>query len=307
VRLGYRDAREYSTRHGGISLATATAISSAPAAAQEFAMGGLAFFRNLLNALEPQRGWWLGNPGWGGGRSFQRSNPPSLLGPMIHEAFNDINEGSQWLPLTNAGRFDNLGLFEMVLRRCHIIVVSDATRDPDHLFAELGTAIWRTRVELGVPIELQKLNMLPRKSKKQGAYCAVGRIVYSAVDGHGAVDGLLVYLKPVLYDEPALPTDLYSYGAKAPDFPHESIRRGAMADQQFEMYRALGRHCIEQIVTTRKEIGGQKPPAVAGMLEQLPTDWRLESPGEFASLAERHAKRRGRPKAPPHQWHSRRA
>ena len=46
ARLGYRDAREYSTRYGGISLATAAAISSASAAAQEFATGGLSFFRN---------------------------------------------------------------------------------------------------------------------------------------------------------------------------------------------------------------------------------------------------------------------
>ena len=199
---------------------------------------------------------------------------------MLREALNDINEGSEWSPLTNGGRFDNLGLFEMVLRRCHVIVVSDATRDPDHLFGELGTAIWRTRVELGVPIELPKLQMFPRKSKKKGAYCAVGRIVYSAVDGKGAPDGYLVYLKAVVYDERDLPTDLYSYGAKAQDFPHEAIRRGAMTDQQFEMYRALGRHCVEQIVNPKDEpVAVTDPPS-------HPLQW-------FAVAAEQHAERRG--------------
>ena len=36
----------------------------------------------------------------------------------------------------------------MVLRRCHLIVVSDAGTDPDFVFEDLGNAIRKVRVDL---------------------------------------------------------------------------------------------------------------------------------------------------------------
>ena len=38
-------------------------------------------------------------------------------------------------------RARNMGLFEMVLRRCRLIVVTDAGADPDYQFEDLGNAL----------------------------------------------------------------------------------------------------------------------------------------------------------------------
>ena len=42
------------------------------------------------------------------------------------EAFGLTKDTSPYVYLSDGGHFENLGLYEMVLRRCHYIVVSDA-------------------------------------------------------------------------------------------------------------------------------------------------------------------------------------
>ena len=255
-RTGYRTSREFGGRNG-LSIAAAASISSAVGrAGEEFSSQALSFFRMLLNIFEPERGWWLGNPGWSGDRTHSRSNPTNLLLPILSEALHETDETSLWVPLSSGGRFDNLGLYQMVLRRCRYIVVCDATRDPNYRYRDLAAAIWKIRVDLGIPITLPKLNALPRPVDAQreaavAKYCAVATIGYSAVDGRSAQDGVLVYLKPVLHDDAKIPTDVYSYGASGKGFPHENIAPGTISQQQFESYRALGRHIVE-VITNNK-------------------------------------------------------
>jgi len=50
----------------------------------------------------------------------------------------------------------------MVLRRCRYIVVSDVGADPGFSFEDLGNAISKIRVDLGVPIRFDKIPMRPR-------------------------------------------------------------------------------------------------------------------------------------------------
>ena len=41
----------------------------------------------------------------------------------------------------------------MVLRRCSTIVVVDGSQDPNYTYEDLGNAIRKIRVDLGIPIE----------------------------------------------------------------------------------------------------------------------------------------------------------
>ena len=43
----------------------------------------------------------------------------------------------------------------MVLRRCHYIVVSDGSCDADRSFTDLGNAIRKIRIDLGIEIEIE--------------------------------------------------------------------------------------------------------------------------------------------------------
>ena len=153
--------------------------------------------------------------------------------------------------LSDGGHFENLGLYEMVLRRCHYIVVSDAGEDPECSFADLGEAIRKIRIDFGIPIEFGPMGIYPRSKidtlKEPGHNCAIGRSRYSVVDGDSVADGMLIYIKPACYGDE--PRDIYEYFKRSETFPHESTKNQFFAESQFESYRMLGAYTIEKLCT----------------------------------------------------------
>jgi Patatin-like phospholipase len=246
--LGYRDSRLYGG-DDGISLGTAVAISGAAASPNQgyHSSTPLAFIMTLLNV---RLGSWLGNPGLHGTRSYTKSSPRGNLETLLWEMTGNTNDTCPWIYLSDGGHFENLALYEMVLRRCRFIVLTDGGCDPTMNFEDLGNAIRKIRTDLGVPIEIKSRDMMPRPAPGQplqsGSYMAVASIHYSAIDKN-AKDGVLVYLKPSVYNEEFLPRDVYNYMQSSPDFPHESTSDQFFSESQFESYRALGRHVIDVI------------------------------------------------------------
>ena len=137
----------------------------------------------------------------------------------------------------------------MVLRRCHFIVVSDAGSDPECSFADLGESVRKIRVDFGIPIDFDQMNIYPRSqidaAKGRGRNCAIGRIRYSAVDGSAAPDGIIVYIKPACYGDE--PRNIYEYFKRSETFPHESTADQFFSESQFESYRMLGAHTMEKL------------------------------------------------------------
>ena len=78
-----------------------------------------------------------------------------------------------------------------------------------------------------------------------GQYCAVGRIEYKRVDGAAAEDGTLIYIKPAICGNE--PRDVASYREQSQNFPHESTADQFFTESQFESYRALGSHVLDEI------------------------------------------------------------
>jgi hypothetical protein len=147
--------------------------------------------------------------------------------------------------LSDGGHFENLGLYEMVARRCHFIVVSDAGCDADYAFADLGNAIRKIRIDLGIPIEFPKgIHIDAAHVRKGNSHGAIGVIRYSVIDGK-VEDGVLVYLKATLSGDE--PVDVANYGAAHPDFPHESTANQWFGESQFESYRTLGIHTLDAV------------------------------------------------------------
>jgi Patatin-like phospholipase len=233
----------------GISLGTAVTISGAAASPN---MGyhsspAITFLLSLFNA---RLGWWLGNPGPQGELTFHRRTPTFALGPII-EALGFTNANQPFVYLSDGGHFENLGLYEMVLRRNHFIVVSDASQDEACKFQDLGGAVRKIRIDLGIPIDFDdEFSIFARSEDKrqncEGRYCAVGRIRYSCVDGDGVPDGVLIYLKPGFYGLKE-PRDIYEYAMANKKFPHETTADQFFTESQFESYRILGSHIMERL------------------------------------------------------------
>jgi hypothetical protein len=236
--LAYRPSARFG---GGITLGTALAISGALANPNQGYNSStlVAFIMTLFNL---RLGWWLGNPSRYGERTWDRPGPIHAALPLFNEALGTTNETYAYVNLSDGGHFDNLGLYEMVLRRCRHIVVVDAGCDNAYVFEDLGNALRKIRIDLGIPIDIRAVS--PKKEGACASYYALGTIRYSQRDGPGS-DGALLYIKPTLCGlEPA---DVTHYAASHPDFPHEPNTDQWFSESQMESYRALGFHAVTTI------------------------------------------------------------
>ena len=249
--LGYRRSGDYGVagqlaKAKAISLGTALAVSGA-AASPNMGYHSAPPVTFLLAFFNIRLGWWLGNPGDAGRNTFDRSCPRIAVRPMLAEAFGLTDAANPYVYLSDGGHFENLGLYEMVLRRCHYIVVSDGSCDADRSFTDLGNAIRKIRIDLGIDIEIEtELLELEGEGRTSRGHFALGLIRYDRVD-HGAAAGLLIYLKPSLTgNEPA---DVTEYASCHEEFPHEPTADQFFDESQFESYRALGFHIAEKVFT----------------------------------------------------------
>lgn len=241
-RLGYRDAAAYGGR-GGITLGTAMALSGA-AASPNMGYHSWPLVGFIMTLFNVRLGAWLGNPGTHGARTWRFAGPRSALRSMVREAFGQTNDASPYVYLSDGGHFENLGIYEMVQRRCRRIVVVDAGCDPGYSFEDLGNALRKIRIDQRVPILFDDGD-LTEMQQAQRRPCAVARIQYSSVDP-GAADGELLYIKPVRHLANVAP-DVVSYMSANPDFPQQSTADQWFDESQTESYRMLGIETIREI------------------------------------------------------------
>ncbi len=256
--LGYRNSRYYGG-HDGISLATAVAISGAAASPNMGYMMTSPIVRFIMTLFNVRLGFWLGNPGVAGSGdpttfnqpTYDRDSPTQSVRPIFAEALGMTDSSSPYVYLSDGGHFDNLGFYEMILRRCRFIVISDASTDPGYAFESLAFSIRQIRVDFGVPIEITDMDFA-KKPEKKNKYCAIGRIRYSCVDkpkgsddDDDAYDGILIYIKPSL--DSTEPRDVLNYHAGSGSFPQDTIADQWFSEAQFESYRMLGSHMIQRM------------------------------------------------------------
>jgi len=249
----------------GILLGTAVAISGAAANPNQgfHTSTAVAFLMTVFNV---RLGWWLGNPvrrGRGGDEEQDKAraaSPVFGLGYTLAELFGTTTADSAFVNLSDGGHFDNMGLYELVRRRCRYIIVCDAEQDEGLGFSGLGAAIRMCRTDFGARIDISLDPIARRPDNKpesfSGCHCAVGTITY----GDGTT-GKLVYLKSSLTgDEPA---DVLAYHKQVAQFPHESTADQWFDESQFESYRALGYH------VARKALGAGRDPLTAATKQRF--------------------------------------
>jgi hypothetical protein len=299
--LGYRNSRDYGGA-GGISLATSVAISGAAASPNMGYMMTSPVIRFIMTLFNVRLGFWLGNPGVAGsGNSttfnrptFDRDSPTQSVRPIVAEALGMTDARSPYVYLSDGGHFENFGLYEMVLRRCRFIVVSDASTDADYAYDSLAMAIRQIRVDFGVPIDMGGEMHFGKDPNPANSYCAVGKILYSRVDTKSdgtptdpEHDGVLIYIKPSLNGSE--PADVLNYHKSDTAFPQDSIVDQWFSEPQFESYRALGSHMIHKIWTeptskgeVRKDKSGEvgdKSESAFAWFETAASDHVMSHPG----------------------------
>jgi hypothetical protein len=250
---GYRRSAEYA---GGISLGEALTTSGA-AVSPVMGANASAALTFLLATFNARLGVWLGNPGHAGAATWRRAVPGFGAAPLVNEMLGRTSDRNPYVYLSDGGHYENLGLYEMVLRRCRYIVVSDAGCDPDYRFEDLANAIRKVRLDFGVDIEFSGGLRLAASGLPEGdlarlrSHWAVGRIRYSAEDP--MQDGIILYLKPGLTGDE--PVDVTNYARGHEAFPHESTGHQWFDEAQLESYRALGLHTVMAVTASRTYAG----------------------------------------------------
>lgn len=255
--VNYWPTGNYGSHKNGLSLGTAIAISGA-AASPNMGYHSSPLVGLVMTLFNVRLGWWLGNPSQP--NTAPKESPPFGMVQFLSELFGLTNDRSRYVYLSDGGHFENLGLYEMIRRRCHFIMVSDAGCDRDCGFADLGNAMRKIWIDLGVKIKFGTLNIVKRgetPKKGEGVYCAVGTIVYPERPDQ---PGHILYLKPCyLGTEPA---DVRAYAADSPDFPHETTADQFFTESQMESYRSLGAHVVEKVLGDADD-SDSSPPIVA--------------------------------------------
>jgi hypothetical protein len=252
------------SRVGGAQL-TVPSIMAISGAALSPVMGRrtVPSVRFLLALLNVRLGVWVVNPSasanvsvqsasssrWTGqsdqGRSvprrilaaFQRSwREPGLL-HVLREAMGRMGRGARFVYVTDGGHWDNLGLVELVRRRCSDVVVFDASFDPRDRFLGLQTAVGLCRSELGVDVEIDP-EPLRRKRLEADSGLAESAVVVGEIRYPDQPIGRLVYSRAIVSQDS--PADLKLLAASRSDFPDKSTGDQFFDDTVFEAFRALG-------------------------------------------------------------------
>lgn len=234
--MGFRPTVEYA---GGLSLGTAMAISGA-AISSNVRSEVPAYIKLVAAVLNVGLGRWVGNPGWRHWRAPKPIHAAAILSPMLA----GVIDKSWYVHVSDGGHFDNLGVYEMVRRRCSPIVVIDATCDPDYTCDDLANVIQKIRTDFNVSLQLEESPVGKDGWHRRGVRCLRATVRYSDADP-GAPDGDLFYVKPVVCGNE--PIDVQNYAIVNPDFPHQSTTDQWFDEAQFESYRILGRTTIDEI------------------------------------------------------------
>ena len=232
--MGYVPTARYSGKAGTVTLGQAISVSGA-AASPNMGYHTSPVVAFLLTVFNVRLGWWFPNP-----LRLKRledvvSSPRWNLPYLFAELFGMATDTSRFLMISDGGHFENLAVYELIKRRCALIIVSDAECDPSLTFEGLGTLIRVCEVDFDTKIRIDVQSLRPTKESPNWSSrrCAVGTIEYP-----GDERGVLVYLKASMTGHEG--TAILQYRASHPTFPHESTGDQFYREDQFESYRALG-------------------------------------------------------------------
>ena len=261
----YVKTKEFEDDVPELDLATAMAVSGA-AASSNMGASSIKALTPTLAILNIRLGYWVANP-----RQLAQDRKPSSVFASVFDQFYFLQEllglmreSSDMIYLTDGGHIENLGIYELLRRRCELIIAVDAEADPEMSFRSLVALQRYARIDLGVLIdlpwaeirdgtraaseEIAKSGGSPPDAAPHGPHCAVGKIIYPQDR-----EGILLYVKSsITGDENDYIVD---YKRRFPSYPHETTADQLFSEEQFEVYRALGFHAVNELFSGSDHVG----------------------------------------------------
>ena len=271
--------------------------------------------RALLLLGNVRLGQWIRNPayrnsGWRLWESFLDTWPITPFRFFAAMLFRP--EGRKYCFVTDGGLTENLGIKQLLLRRCKLILAIDAGQDENFEFHDLSKLLRWMQVEQGIRITWQRLpdnwgersgkfgsrpellmplvptqiqdRLTGGRDKSSGVrptadavqHHLLARIEYAgyATASENDREQFVGYL---VYMKSTLcqsdPVELVNYKWAHPQFPHDPTSDLAFNRDQFESYRHLGQYTAETALNSILKVAS---PSSLDKSSQ-----RIESPSQF--------------------------
>ncbi|MEZ6124604.1 MAG: hypothetical protein R3C49_15705 [Planctomycetaceae bacterium] len=273
---GYRSTDLY--QNGEMTLADAMAISGAAVSTSN---AGNLLYRVMLLLTNFRLGQWLRNPAHYKDEHYW----PSPLRAVVSLLWNP--QERPFCFVSDGGHLDNTGLSALLERRCRLMILADASDDPNYAFEDIRRVLQTGRGKYGLTFEPISVSEAfsqdnahsgsdPVQSQQQSEN-SVGTLDdlvpkcllnpddkelrlrdRSLSDRHFVAfrviypepespDGLLILAKSSLTGDE--PIDVLALKRHGEQFPHDPTSNQFLPPEQFEAYVTLGRHIGNEIIS----------------------------------------------------------
>jgi hypothetical protein len=232
-------------RGGYADLELSTAMTASGAAVNP-SMGSMTSpaLALLLSLLNLRLGYWAPH------RKLATWRPTFWPWHLLAEAFQRAGGAREVINVADGGFIENLGVYELLRRRCGLIVALDAACDARYEFEDLRNLMVRARQELGITIDfLQSPERMIRPVASSGfslSHFVVARahgLPGSDAAAHG-YEGLIIYAKSSLRAASSWKAfgkdKSIAYKTYHPTFPHETTGDQFFDESQWKAYFNLG-------------------------------------------------------------------
>jgi hypothetical protein len=234
-----REPRAWGPRLGSVSAAVAMSGAAFTSAMGRHSLGTT---NALLAALNVRLGTWMPNPRYvragGAARPFKRPR----IGYLLKEIFGTYDADDPYVYVSDGGHWENLGLVELVRRRCRFVFCIDASGDAPDSFATLEEARTMARMECGAEIDI---DTKPLRKPEEGGLperaVTIGVIRYHTcgeVGRDGCPIGLLFYGKAMLAK--SAPINTLSFSLRDRIYPRYPTYDQFLARDEFDNLVRLG-------------------------------------------------------------------
>lgn len=263
---GYVATKRLEEADPRLDLGTAVAISGA-AGSTNMAWrteGPFAQFRFLLALLNVRLGCWIPNFQKAVSKGTSKEGEPQT-GPipagfvgapyLLRETTGNIHEGLNHFNVSDGGHIENLGVYELLRRKCRFIIAADGGAARDLVAGDLQRLERYVSIDFGIQLKYNLSDLEPDERGVCRAPAILVRIIYSDKS-----TGWMVYLRPSITGNES--NHVLDHWRQHPAFPYESIADQIFEEEQFEGYRSLGQTAVGALFC--KELGTDSTQLTVG-------------------------------------------
>jgi hypothetical protein len=235
--LGYVETSKWEEYNTNLDLGSTIAMSGA-AVSPQMGLRTKRYASFWLTALNLRMGIWLRRPG-------KTSRGPGVC-ELMKEMTATADEHGAFINISDGGHIENLGVYELLKRRCRFIVAVDGENDPTMTFHALTNLQRLAYIDFGIVLDLSLDDLRLGEADYSRSHFHLCRIFYpQGPDQASQQIGFLFYTKLSLTGNEG--EYLKRFKLDEPTFPHHSTANQFFSETQFEAYRSLGEHIGEKM------------------------------------------------------------